>query len=412
MNVSVFIARRLRFRIDGRRKSAGPAIAVAGIAVAFVVMALSLAVTRGFKDEIKNKITGFDAQVSIYPPASPVTGDTGTELTLTPALAAIIEAAVPGAKVTLKSTAPVVLKTRDDFQGMIIRTLAPADSAGFIADNLVAGAMPAGTDEVVIPAITARRLRLDAGDRLDAYFVGDNNVKARRVTVSGIYDTRFSDYDKTYMFAPAAFVNDVNAMSPDQGRSIAIEGLGDDEAVEAAKQRLDEAIRGAAVSGADVPLYQVKSIRDTGAAYFSWLSLLDTNVAVILALMAVVSAFTLVSSMFILILERVNMIGILKALGARGATVRGIFIYMAERLVVRGLLIGNVAAAALIFVQRQWHIVPLDPESYYLSYVPVEPEPWSWIALNAAVVAMAALVLIVPSHIIASIKPTSAIRYE
>ncbi|MBO4945039.1 MAG: FtsX-like permease family protein, partial [Muribaculaceae bacterium] len=150
----------------------------------------------------------------------------------------------------------------------------------------------------------------------------------------------------------------------------------------------------------------------TGASYYSWLDLLDTNVVVILVLMSLVAAFTLISSLFILILERVRMIGTLKSLGATNGQIRGIFIYMAEKLMLRGLLIGNLIGLGLIWIQHTTHILPLDADAYYLNHVPAEISWQAVLLLNLSVIVVSVLVLILPSHLISTLSPSESIRYE
>lgn len=420
MSLELFIARRMRLRRpgnDGRRSSAGTVIAVTGIAVSFIVMLLSVVVMLGFKHEIKSKIAGFDSQLIVYPQPSKVTGIVSGNIELTTLLQQMISETLPESDVKINIATPVIFKTADDFQGMIIRGIDVEQGDSFIESNLIRGVMPdldvdSISSQVVIPAVMASRLLLDVGDKIQAYFVSQNSVKVRNMEVSGIFDTHFSDYDKVYAFARTDFLQDVTGLERNQGSTISINNLGDDEAIDQATTKLENTIYQRAASNPDVPLYELRNIHSTGAAYFSWLALLDTNVVVILILMAVVSGFTLVSSLFIIILEQVNMIGILKALGMSTWSIVKIFIYVAERLVIRGLLMGNVIAILLIAVQWYWHILPLDPESYYLNFVPVEFDCLSWGILNLGVIVMAALVLLAPAKIIASIKPSTAIRFE
>ncbi len=415
------IARRLRLNRsdDGsKRVSTGSKIAVSGIAISFVVMLLSVAVMNGFKHEIKAKIMGFDSQIIVYPPTSGATGITETTLTLNDTLAAVLDSSLPdGAVTSLNINVPVIFKTADDFQGMIIRGIDGDHDLNFLGQNVVEGTLPdlktdSSLNSLVIPRFMARRLMLNTGDRVQAYFIDNESVRARNMTVAAIYDTHFSDYDKVYAFARTDFLQQVKHLSPSQGSSIGINNAGPEEAIDAVAGGLQSAIYDMAIERPGTPLYQVRSVHQTGAIYFSWLDLLDTNVIVILTLMALVAGFTLVSSLFIIILERVNMIGILKAMGMSTWSIVKIFIFVAERLVLRGLLAGNILAGAAIFVQSRWHLIPLDPESYYLSYVPVAADPVWWIALNLAVIVMAALVLVAPSRVIAGIKPTTAIRFD
>lgn len=421
MNFELFTARRIQLSSssDGKSRhlSQGIVIAVAGIAISFIVMMLSIAVMLGFKHDIKAKLMGFDSQVMVYPPSSAITGVTPAELTLSDTLANLIKLTLPQADISLTVTRPVIFKTPDDFQGMILKGVATEAEGSFIRSNLVKGTMPQLSNdstgsEVVIPSIMASKLSLDVGDKVQAFFVNGENVKVRNVRVTGIYDTHFSDYDKVYAFAPTHFLQRINGMQPNETSIVSLTGFDNDDEIDRATVSLQDAFISLAQTSPDVPLYQTRNIHQTGAAYFSWLALLDTNVVVILVLMALVAGFTLVSSLFIIILERVNMIGILKALGASNRQIRKIFIIVAERLVGRGLLIGNVVALLFIGLQHWLKLIPLNPESYYLSYVPVRFDVTCWVLLNVGSIVLTAVMLILPTHIISTISPSKAIRYD
>lgn len=230
--------------------------------------------------------------------------------------------------------------------------------------------------------------------------------------MAGVYDTHLTDYDASVVYASPAMIARLDRLGADAGTRIDINGLPSDALIEPSAKRLQDALLTAYYDRRLPELYRVDNAHRRGAVYFNWLELLDTNVAVILALMAAVSAFTLISSLFIIILERVNMIGILKALGASNSLVRRTFIIVAERLVVRGLVIGNLVSLGLIALQAFTHILPLDADTYYLNYVPVSIGWLDVLALNAGVIVMAALVLLLPSHIVATISPARSIRYD
>ena len=175
---------------------------------------------------------------------------------------------------------------------------------------------------------------------------------------------------------------------------------------------LQDAMMRASYNGLLDGMYRINSVHNTGMMYFNWLELLDTNVVVILVLMTLVSGFTLISSLFIIILERVNMIGILKALGATNGEVRRIFIYLVQRLVLWGMLAGNAVGITFLVLQRHYHLLPLDPDAYYLNYVPVEINWWYILALNVGVFVVSWLMVLAPSHMVSTISPSQSIRYE
>lgn len=433
MNISVFIGKRLSFgsgvdSVDapaGRRGvSAGVPIAVGGIALAVIIMMISLSVVIGFKQEIRRKVTGFSSEITVYPlsrtlsSAEPIRFDEGLD--------GLLKSTLPSASFDAVVELPGILKTDSAFRGVIVKGYEPtAVGYHFIADNIVDGRMPveqddnsAGDDgtpapiEIALSAPNASQLGLAVGDKVDMHFVVDGAIRSRRVVISGLYETHLGEYDSRFVYSAPSLPRKIGRFADDAVTSIEINGI-EVEQIPEATSRLSAALLEYASSSTEgYNIYGVDNVLHTGQAYFSWLDLLDTNVVVILILMAVVSGFTLISSLFILILERVRTIGILKSLGATNAQIRGVFIYMAERLVGRGLVLGNVGALGLILVQHYFHVAPLDAEAYFLSYVPVSLDWVSFVALNATVVVISALILILPSHLVATLSPAESMRYE
>lgn len=429
MNISVFIGRRLSFKGSGnddRRESgsiasAGIPIAIGGIALALVIMMMSVAVVTGFKREIRAKVAGFNSQLTVIPQSRTLEGVTA--MSLDTAMTAMVRQAAPGAVADGVVELPGILKTDSAFQGVMVKAYAP-DAAGyrFIAENLMEGSMPTekamsdtasvpAQPEIAVSASIASKLGLGTGDKVDLHFVNNNALRTRRAVVSGIYDTRFGEYDARFIYATPDMARSVARLGKAEVTSVEINGVDEDD-IERATADLSALLLAHNAETRSQTYCWVDNVLHSGAAYFSWLDLLDTNVVVILVLMALVSGFTLISSLFILILERVRTIGILKSLGATNTMIRGIFIYMAERLVARGLLIGNLIGIPLLLIQQHWHPLPLDPDSYFLSYVPVAVDWSSILLLNLAVIIISALILILPSHMIATLSPSESMRYE
>lgn len=417
MNIELFLARRIRLG-DPHRRGVSPSvyIAVTGIALAVAVMILSVCIVLGFKHEIRDKVMGFDAHLTVAATDGYGDGAAHNLIDYSDTMAAIVESTLPDASVTVTLDQPGILKTANDFKGVVVRGMSADGDWTFVKENLTEGAIPdytadSSANNVVISRPMASALGLSVGDKVHAYFFLDNNVRARNLTVSGIYNTHFSDYDNIYIFGPATLTQKINGASSTEGSRVEIR-LSDPGMIAEATDALQQALADACYEERLERLYTVDNVYRTGMIYFNWIALLDTNVVVILILMALVAGFTLISSLFIIILERVNMIGILKALGATNAQVRRMFIYVAERIVIKGLVIGNAIALAVVLAQWQWHIVPLDPEAYYLSYVPVEVNWRQLLALNLGVVLLSAAMLIVPSQLISRISPAKSIRYE
>ena len=229
--------------------------------------------------------------------------------------------------------------------------------------------------------------------------------------IAAIYESHFNDYDKLIAFSSLPTLQKINDLPSDGGSCIELRGFKPDDIIPSSSA-LQDSIVEACYNQKLNNLCNVTNVYHTGAFYFTWLDLLDTNVVVILILIALVAGFTLVSCMFIIILERVNTIGILKALGATNAQIRGIFITLTERLVIIGMLIGNFIGITLTILQEKFHLIPLNPDAYYLNYVPVELN-WAHILyLNLGVLVLTTLILVIPSQLVSTISPAKTIKYE
>lgn len=414
MSLSLFLARRLPLSSRQGRVGGGIAVAVTGIALSVVVMLLSISVMTGFRDEIRGKIMGFDSQLTVVP--RPGAGGEFRYMKLTD-IDSVLDILPEGAAVSLSMRQPAIMKSTEDFTGVVVKGMdAPVDW-DFVRGNLVAGDVPdyaadSAEYHTVVSSAIAGRLGLGLGDRIDTYFLGGGVYRARRLKIAGIYDTHFADYDKHVVYASMPMLRRVASMPDSAGTMVEITGLGDDAAIDRIAAELGERFDRMAYSGPDGMQFAVSNVHDTAALFFNWLALLDTNVTVILALMALLASLTLVSSLFILILRRVNMIGLLKAIGASNALVRRTFVLLTLRILATGLVVGNFIALGLILLQRATGLIPLDPEAYYLDHVPMALDWGAVAALNCAVAVLAFAVLLLPSAIIATIPPSKAMNYE
>lgn len=419
-----WLCRKLSMRpTDGRGLPPGVITAVAGVALSVAIMLLSVSVVYGFKYNIIKQLTGFHAQITVSAPEHHDSGTTdGLQNTpkLQSALTSILRSStLPGTdpSITLVLTEPTVLKTDSAFQGILLKGLEANENAwNFVQQNLVSGRVPTASDTtantMVISSVTASALNVDTGDHIMAHFIDEESLRSRKMLITGIYDSHFHDYDATTAFTPIAMLQKLNHIDSITGTSLEIRGL-EPELVETVARSLITALYQPTM---DVDygnmLFNVSTLRDKCALYINWLDLLDTNVVVIIILMSCVAAFTLISSLFIIILQRVPTIGLLKALGATDTLIRRTFIYMTMKLVGYGLIIGNTLALAIIAVQDYFHLLPLDPESYYLNYIPVRLSITTCVIINISAITISALILILPSHIIAKISPAKSIRYE
>lgn len=414
MRIDLFIARRLRLSdSNGNRVKTSIRIATAGVVLSVVIMLITLAITSGFKHEIVNKLIGFDSQLTVQAQAADVVSSQPVMVDVAGA-EAVVKATLPGATVEESIRMPGMLKTDDDFSAVVFRGYDGDSHARFISENVVEGAVPTGGDDtngIVISKTVARQLGLRAGDKIKTCFFAADRMRLRNFEIAAVYDSGFGEYDKVVAYAPLPVLKKIAGIPDGCAASLEVSGLAPEDMAQA-WQSLQAAMSQAYYSRDLTQYLEVDSILRSGAVYFNWLSLLDTNVVVILVLMTAISSFTLIASLIILILERVNMIGTLKMLGATNAMIRRVFILLDLKVLVKGLVAGNVVALALILLQQHLHLLPLDPESYYISFVPAKITAWQVLALNAAAIAVATVVMVLPSMMISRLKPASILRFE
>ena len=414
MNVELFIAKRILFGTKKGFRGTPPAskIALLGIILGLTVMILSVAIVIGFKKEVSNKVIGFGSHIQI----TNFDNNTSYEpnpIIVTDSLLNSI-AATPGIKQAIRfATKPGMLKTDDEFEGIVFKGVDADYDWAFFSSYLQEGNLPdakkeEGAPDVLLSRYTADRLNLKVGERVSAYFVQDN-VRARRFYIAGIYETGFADYDRLFMIGDIAQVRRLNDWDANETGGIEIM-VNDFSQLDKITEDLYFRFANDEASGSDMLL--VRSIKEIAPQIFGWLDLLDINVIVILLLMVSVSGFTMVSGLLILILERTNMIGILKALGQSNVSIRKIFLYLSFFLIGRGMLWGNAVGLALCFLQKQFQIIKLDASVYYLASVPIDLSVWMLLLLNIGTLAVTMALMIAPSYLVTRIDPVKAIRFE
>lgn len=372
-------------------------------------MLITVCVVVGFKRTVTEKVAGFGAHIQI------TSFDNNNTYEYQPVLApdsllAKLSQMPHVQSVNTFVTKPGMLKTNDNFQGIVLKGL-PVDSAQawqFFAQALTAGSLPSKPNDILLSQENARLLQLSIGESVFCYFVGDA-LKVRRFDIVGLYNSSFSDYDKLFVLCPQLTVTRLNGWDSTQvsGIELRIDNLRYlddtfDEIYFSVANRLDE----------DGSAYYPQSFIQTHPAVFYWLDLLDMNVWVIIILMLAVSGFNIVSGLIILILDAIPLIGILKALGANNRFVRRIFIHEATILIGKGMLLGNILGLSLAALQYVFHLIPLDAATYYVSYVPVT-FPWlGLIALNILILAVSLLTLLAPTSIATHISPAKVMHFE
>lgn len=410
MKTELFIARRLRLSPgDGQRRSPAVGIAVGGVALAVTVMIVTIAVVTGFKSGIREKVMGFNAAITLA--SVPELSESLELVTLKPELKEAITASCPGANVARVLNQPTILKTPEQFVGLNLVGYDQGHDFSFEKGNLLEGSLPEKPTDLLISQDTAGKLGLKPGDKLDACFFLDNGLKMRRLTVCGIYSSNFGDYDRLTAYVAFGMLERLRKIPEGSADRIELRGIAPDSIMPVANDLHSRLLPLYDSDRLTTPMSLV-TLYDAGAMYFNWLALLDANVVVILIIMALVSGFTLISCVFILILQRVRMIGILKSLGATNGQVRRIFELLGGKVVGLGLVIGNIVGLGIVFVQWKWHIMTLDPEAYFLTYVPMQLTVTQIIAVNLGAILLSVLLLLVPAAMVSRISPATTMRYQ
>lgn len=414
MNLSRFLALRLYRDSEPGKQASRPAVLIAtiGVAIGLAVMIIAVSVIIGFKSEVRDKIAGFGAHIQVTNSDAARSYETRPIAVTDSMLAAL--AAYPEVKhVQRYSTKPGMIKTDDAFQGMVLKGVGPEYDPAFFRRHLLEGEFPsfsdsASTNRVVISRAIADKMKLKLGDKIDTYYIQDD-VRARRLKVVGIYRTNFSEYDNIFLLTDLYMVNRLNKWEPDQVSGVEMQ-LHDYDNLEAATYEIAaEVSRRPDRNGEE---YAVRDIEQLNPQIFAWLDILDVNIWVILILMIGVAGFTMVSGLLILIIERTSMIGILKSLGADNFTIRKLFLWLAVFLIGKGMLWGNAIGLAFYFIQKWFRLFRLDPETYYMDTVPVSFNLWIFLLLNAGTLLASVLMLLGPSYLITRIHPANSMRYE
>lgn len=414
MNFNLFIARRLYLDQGDVRKVSRPAvhIATAGVAVGVAVMIIAVCVVLGFKREIRAKVIGFGSHIQVFSYES-LTSSSPQPIALPDSFIREVKQ-VQGVKhVQRFCNKNGILKTDDDFKGILLRGVGRDFDPSFLKQNLIAGELPAFSDDkatqkIVISKRTADELHLSVGDKIFAYFF-EGSVRARRFTVAGIYQTNLTEFDEMLVYTDVYTCRRLNNWNEDQYSGLELEVTDFGRLAQTAEILVGQVNRKMDGYG---NTYTTMTIQELYPQIFSWLELLDINVWVILILMVSVAGFTMISGLLIIILERTNFIGIMKALGATNRGLRHVFLYFAVMVIGKGLLWGNLFAIGLVAAQHYWGWFHLDASTYYVDTVPVLVNPLYILAINAVTLCVSVLVLVVPSFLISKIHPAKSIRFE
>lgn len=407
MQFPLFTARRLALG-QGSFSSLIIRLGIAAVAISIAVMILAIGIMRGYKREITEKITGFNAHLMINAldfnesyEARPIPDNEEYRKEL--------EAHPEVINTQSFIQKAGIIKTEEYIEGLILKGIGTDYDTRFLDQSMQLGRLPRLNDslpaeELALSRYTANKLKLDTGQKISVIFIQNESqpVRIRRFVVTGIFETGLDNYDKTFGIVDLRHLRKLYGWTENQVEGLEVR-VRDFDRIEELSPELAEIVP---------PLYRVLNAREIRPQIFDWLSLLDTNVVIILTLMIIVAAINIITALLILILERTNMIGILKALGSRDVQIRRIFLWKAAYLIFLGLFYGNAAGLGLGLLQKYSGLIKLDPGSYYLNHVPFDLDLWPMLAINAGTFLFCIIVLLLPARIISGISPVKAIRFN
>ena len=427
MNFPLYIAKKIYSDQGDKRKVSRPAIRIAtiGVSIGLAVMIVTVSVVLGFKHTIRDKVVGFGSHIQVHNIMNYSGGDPHP-ICANDSLMKVISKLDGVAHAERFSMTQGILKTDEDFLGVAFKGIAAEYDTTFLSKHITEGSIPEFSDDVLlyrtpefsdsashykllISKMIAEKLRLKAGDKVYGYFIDNEDVRTRRFTIAGIYQTNMTRFDETLCFTDLYTANKLNGWTENQATGIEVLVKDFERLDLTANAFIDNVNRSSDEQGNSLTS---ETIYELYPQVFSWLELLDINVWIILALMVCVAGFTMISGLLIIILERTQMIGILKALGARNKTIRHTFLWFSVFIIGQGLFWGNIAGIGIVLLQQYTGLITLDPQTYYVSEAPMELNIPLIIMINVATLLICVFVLIAPSYLISHIHPAKSMRYE
>lgn len=414
MNVAQFIANRLVTKGNSKDNLSLPFVRISTIAVALslAVMILSVAIITGFKKEIREKTIGFGSHLQILNLDSNSSFETkpiDSEQDFLPELRAMKSVK----HIQVFAIKPGIIKTDNDIQGVVLKGVGSDFDWSFFEKVILEGEILSVSDSTIsngaiISKTTSQKLQLKLGDKFDMFFV-QTPPRVRRFTVNGIFDTQMAEFDKLFVLADIRHIQRLNDWLPTQVTGFEVM-INDFDRLDHIALDVEEVV--AFKFFEDGSRLRVQSIKEKYPQIFDWLGLQDLNVIILLILMLAVAGINMISGLLIIVLERTNMIGILKALGAENGLIRRIFIIQSGHIILKGLFWGNLAGLSIAFLQLKFGIVKLDEASYYLALVPININLIHVLLLNAGTFLVTLTMLLVPSMVISRISPEKTIKFE
>ncbi|MVN23191.1 ABC transporter permease [Mucilaginibacter arboris] len=406
MNIATFIAGRISFRSKRTFSKMIVRIAITGIMLGLGVMILSLAIVKGFKQEIREKVRGFSGDIQIVKYDLNVSYE-NSPFTADPALLRQITTNNAFTHLSAFATKPAIIKANDAIEGVVLKGVDQTYNWSFFKKNMSSGRVLDFKDsveaqkQIMISQFTADRLKLKVGDDFLMYFV-QQPLRKRKFKIVGIFNVGVEEVDKTFVIGSLSLIRRLNDWKPNEVGGYELQ-IPDFNHLEQSETALNNFLP------IELKSFTVEQFYPT---IFEWLSLLDINTQVILVLMLIVAVINMISALLIMILERTNMIGILKAMGANNWSIQQMFLLNALYLIGAGLVLGNLFGVGISYFQNYTHFFKLDQASYYMNFVPIQLHLMDVLLLNIGTLVVCVLVLLIPSMLVSSISPVKAIRFK
>ena len=382
-------------------------IATCSIALGVTVVVIAVCILRGFQNEITKKIVGFGSHIVVTPFNTANNYYEQQPLVADDATVRAIQSVNGVRHVQYYANKGGMVKTRDKIHGIVFKGIGCDFDSTFFKSNMKEGRLfefrkDSISNEVIVSQRFAEKLQLEIGDKVPTYFWQDNNYRARAFRIVGIYSTDLTEFDEHYVIGDMRQIQKINAWDSTQvgGYEVFVDDF----------DKLDEVAAG--VYSQIGSFLTVRTVKEENPETFSWLELLNANIVLILGLMTLVCVVAVISALLIMIFEKTPMIGLLKTMGATNASVRRIFIYKSVGIIAKGLLAGNAIAFVLCLVQYKFRIVRLDSESYHMSAVPIDLNPWIFVIFSLIIATVCVLALLIPSSYIARVSPAKAVKTE
>jgi lipoprotein-releasing system permease protein len=374
-------------------------------------MILTIFISYGFKENIIEKVRGFSSDFQI------INYDANRSFDFSPVTLPLssknkIKEIDGVSSVTGFITKPSILKFNTNIKGVVLKSYSNNNGYSFIKKNIIEGKIPdTDNNEILISEEIAKQLQLKVGNKTLLYFIQEP-IRYRKLKISGIFKTDIFEFDNVFAIVDINLLQKINSWESQQVSGYEVSIIDDSKSIEI-QDKIDNVIRPRYFNNnKSEQILKALNTKERFPQFYFWFNLFDTNVIVILSLMIAVAIINLVSALLIVIIENTNKVGLLKSFGAENSTIRRIFLYISAYLAIRGILWGNIIALSLAYIQHIFHIIPLDAQNYYISFVPIGFDWQSLLALNVASLLLITISLLIPSNYISKISPIKVIRFN